>query len=45
MINPEGQAHIIDISNAPFARPDLQGVLSGLKFIRDKSYPIRGTAP
>jgi peroxiredoxin len=45
VINPEGQAHIIDISNAPFARPDLQGVLSGLKFIRDKSYPIRGTAP
>ena len=23
VINPEGQAHIIDISKAPFAQPDL----------------------
>src|SRR6516225_3251675 len=44
VINPEGQAHIIDISNAPFARPDLKGVLNGLKFIKERSYPIRGTA-
>jgi peroxiredoxin len=42
-INPEGTAQIIDVSNAPFARPDLNGVLSGLKFIREKAYPIRGT--
>ena len=44
VINPEGKTHIVDISNAPFARPDLQGVLSGLKMIREKAYPIRGTA-
>jgi peroxiredoxin len=44
VVNPQGQAHIIDISNAPFARPDLRGVLNGLKFIKEKSYPIRGTA-
>ncbi len=24
-------------------RPDLGGVLKGLKFIREKQYPIRGT--
>ena len=42
--NPEGKVHIVDISNAPFARPDLQGVLNGLKFIQEKNYPIRGTA-
>jgi len=42
--NPEGLLQIVDISNAPFARPDLQGVLSGLKLIQDKDYPIRGTA-
>lgn len=42
--NPEGRLQIVDISNAPFARPDLQGVLNGLKFIQDKDYPIRGTA-
>lgn len=44
VVNPQGEAHIIDISNAPFARPDLQGVLNGLKFIKERSYPIRGMA-
>jgi len=44
VVNPEGRAQIIDISNAPFARPDLQGVLNGLKFVQEKRYPIRGTA-
>jgi len=43
VVNPAGQAHIIDVSNAPFARPDLQGVLNGLKFVQEKNYPIRGT--
>lgn len=42
--NPDGILQIVDISNAPFARPDLQGVLNGLKFIQEKNYPIRGTA-
>ena len=42
--NPEGKVHIVDVSNAPFARPDLQGVLNGLTFIQEKNYPIRGTA-
>lgn len=42
--NPEGKVHIVDVSNAPFARPDLQGVLNGLRFIQEKNYPIRGTA-
>ena len=41
--NPEGKLQIIDISNAPFARPALQSVLSGLKFVQEKNYPIRGT--
>ena len=44
VVNPQGQAQVIDISNAPFARPDLQGVLNGLKFVQEKNYPIRGTA-
>ena len=42
--NPDGLLQIVDISNAPFARPDLQGVLDGLKFVQEKDYPIRGTA-
>jgi hypothetical protein len=35
---------MFDISNAPFARPDLNGILKkGVKFIQEKRYPIRGT--
>lgn len=44
VINPDGKAQIIDVSNAPFARPDLSAVLNGVKFVREKNYPIRGTA-
>lgn len=43
VINDTGAIQIVDVSNAPFARPDLQGLLNGLKFVRDKGYPIRGT--
>lgn len=42
-INPDGRLQIVDISNAPFARPDLSGVLNGLKLIQERAYPIRGT--
>ena len=43
VVNPEGKLQIVDISNAPFARPDLAGVARGLAFVREKHYPIRGT--
>jgi hypothetical protein len=43
-VNPGGEAQIVDISNAPFARPDLAAILNGLKFIQEKGYPVRGTA-
>ena len=43
MINPEGKIQIVDVSNAPFARPELGGILRGLKLIQEKQYPIRGT--
>lgn len=42
--NPQGLLQIVDISNAPFARPDLQALLDGLKFLFKNDYPIRGTA-
>ncbi len=42
-IRPDGSIHIINISNAPFARPELGSILNGLKFIQDKDYPVRGT--
>lgn len=41
-INPKGEVQIVDISNAPFARPDLKSLLDGLKFVISKDYPIRG---
>ena len=44
VINPEGMTQIIDISNAPFARPDLESLLKGLQFVIGKDYPIRGQA-
>ncbi|MGC1494261.1 MAG: redoxin domain-containing protein [Sulfitobacter sp.] len=43
VINGEGNIQILDISNAPFARPDLASLLGGLKFVRANDYPIRGT--
>lgn len=45
VINTEGKAQVIDISNNPFARPDLEVFVSGLEWIRapENNYPIRGT--
>ncbi len=43
VVNPEGRIHIVDISNAPFARPDLSQIAGAIGFIQDKGYPIRGT--
>ncbi len=42
VINADGLLQVVDISNAPFARPDLAGLAKGLKYIRDNDYPIRG---
>ena len=44
VINDAGAAQIIDISNAPFARPELGAILNGIKFIRnpENHYPVRG---
>jgi peroxiredoxin len=44
VINPQGLTQIVDISNAPFARPDLKALLAGLQFVIANAYPIRGTA-
>jgi peroxiredoxin len=43
LINPQGTVHIVDVSNAPFSRPDVDSVLGGIEFIQGHSYPIRGT--
>ena len=43
VVNPEGKVQIVEISNAPFARPDLAGILNGIKIIQERNYPVRGT--
>ena len=45
VINAEGRLQVVDISNNPFARPDLEVFVSGLEWIRspENNYPIRGT--
>ncbi len=43
LINPEGTVQIVDISNAPFSRPDLAAIARGAKRIQEMNYPIRGT--
>ncbi|ROV62223.1 AhpC/TSA family protein [Vibrio ponticus] len=45
VVNEQGQVQVVDISNAPFARPDLKTLLAGIEFIRNpaNNYPIRGT--
>ena len=45
VINADHQVQLVDISNGPFARPELEALTSGLEFIKnpDNNYPIRGT--
>jgi peroxiredoxin len=45
VVNDNGEVQVVDISNGPFVRPELDVLLNGLRFIRnpDNNYPIRGT--
>ncbi len=45
VINHRGQLQVVDISNNPFVRPELDALVSGLGWIRnpENDYPIRGT--
>lgn len=45
VINADGNVQVVDISNNPFVRPELEALVSGLAWIRDpdNNYPIRGT--
>ena len=45
ILNADGQVQVVDLSNNPFVRPELEALTSGLRFIRDNDYPIRGTYP
>ncbi|WP_421701319.1 peroxiredoxin-like family protein [Aliiroseovarius sp.] len=43
LVNPEGHLHMVDISNAPFLRPELDKLPARIKFVLDNDHPIRGT--
>ena len=45
VVNSDGGLQVVDISNNPFARPDIEVFVSGLEWIRkpDNNYPVRGT--
>jgi len=45
VVNEQGSLHVVDISNNPFLRPELDTLTRGLKWIRDpkNNYPIRGS--
>jgi peroxiredoxin len=45
VVNAEGNVQVVDISNNPFVRPDIEQMYSGLEWIRNNDYPIRGTYP
>ncbi len=44
-VRPDGRLYLIDISNMPWSRPDIEFLLSKVHFAVDNGYPARGTAP
>ncbi|GLS82096.1 redoxin domain-containing protein [Paraferrimonas haliotis] len=45
VVNQDGNLHVVDISNNPFVRPELEALVNGIAWIKnpDNHYPIRGT--
>ena len=43
-MRPDGTLMLVDISNGPAARPDLEELLDGMKFNITNDRPVRGTA-
>ncbi|MBB3032877.1 peroxiredoxin-like family protein [Alteriqipengyuania lutimaris] len=44
LITPDGTLFLAQTQSAPFTRPPLDELLSGIELVRDKDYPTRGTA-
>ena len=42
-VRPDGRLYLIDISNMPWSRPDVEFLLSKVQFAMDSEYPARGT--
>jgi peroxiredoxin len=43
VVSPDGVLQFINIANAPALRPDLDRLLTGLRFTIERQYPTRGT--
>lgn len=43
-MRPDGTLMLVDISNGPASRPDLEELLDGMVFNIDNDRPVRGTA-
>lgn len=42
-VRPDGRLYLIDISNMPWSRPDVEFLLSKVQFAMNNNYPARGT--
>lgn len=42
-VRPDGRLYLIDISNMPWSRPDIEFLLSKVGFATANNYPARGT--
>ncbi len=42
-VRPDGRLYLIDTSNMPWARPDLEFLLTKVPFAVENNYPARGT--
>jgi hypothetical protein len=42
-IRPDGRLYLVDISNMPWSRPDVEFLLSKVQYAMDNDYPARGT--
>lgn len=43
VVNPEGRVQVVNVSNAPFARPALDTMLEGIENARKERAPVHGT--
>jgi hypothetical protein len=43
-VRPNGELMLVDISNGPASRPDLDELLDGMRFNITNDRPVRGTA-
>lgn len=44
-VRPDGRLYLVDISNMPWSRPDVEFLLSKVGFAIENNYPARGTTP